>query len=822
MFRSFDNAWLDIKLGARMLWKYPGLSIIGGIAMAVAIAFGTAAFAFFYSYLDSNLPLPEGDRIVALENWNVSVNNEERRAADDLVTWRREMKSVEEIGAFRNIGRNLIVPDRSVEPIRIAEITAAGLGVARTNPLLGRPLLPADERADAEPVLVIGHEVWQSRFGGDPAVVGRTVRIGATAHTIVGVMPAGFAFPMNHSYWTALRVEAAHHAPGTGPAIFIFGRLAAGATMESAQAELTAIGQRRASQHPTTHAHLRPQVLPYTRPLLDIQDVSLWQVAVMQGTVSMLLVIVALNVAILIYARTATRQGEIAIRSALGARRWRIIGQLFVEALVLTGVSGALGVFIAGVALQQGHGIMQAEFGQMPFWMDGNIPPAALLYVVGAVALAAVLAGVVPAVQATRYRAFNALRQLGGSTGMRLGATWTVLIVAQVALAVAALPVIVAEGWREVRQATSAPTFAVEEYMGVRLSLQQDDIPAGPDGEAQRAQLRARVEHLHNELATRAEGEPSVVDVTSAVAIPGNEPSARIQTDTAGDGGQTEHDVKINHIALDFFDAFDARVLTGRNFMAADTDRVIVNRTFAQRIFGEANALGRRVRYAESQETESGAGPRDRWFEIVGVVSDLYSNSFSPEVTSAELYHPVAIANSPGTLIVRMRGGEPVALADRLRQIATSMEPDVRVGTMSLTQVYQQDKLALRLVALALGSIMLSVLLLSGAGIYALVSFTVSRARKEIGIRAALGAEPARLLRSVFAKSAGQIVLGLAAGVASTVVLDTLSGGSMLSGKQLLLLPAISLMMLVVGLLAVVGPARRALRIEPIEALRED
>jgi putative ABC transport system permease protein len=816
MFRSLESSRLDLKLGTRMLWKYPGLSIIGGLAMAVAIAFGTVAFTFFYTQLDSDLPLPEGNRLVALENWDVKTNNEERRQADDLGVWRREMKTVQEIGAFRNIGRNLLVPGRSVESIRIAEITAAGFGVARTSPVLGRPILPSDEGAEAPPVLVIGHDVWQSRFAGDPGVIGRSVNLGATIHTIVGVMPEGFAFPMSHSYWTPLQIEAAHHPPGGGPAIFIFGRLAPGATIESAQAELKTIGDRRATEHPQTHGHLRPQVLPYTRTLLDIQDVTLGQVAVMQGMVSMLLVIVALNVAILIYARTATRQGEIAIRSALGAGRVRIIGQLFIEALVLCAAAGLLGLLIARVAMTQVYGIVQTEIGRLPFWMDGGIPAASLLYVGGGIVVAALLAGVVPALQATRYRAFDMLRQLGGSTGMQLGTTWTVLIVAQVALAVGGLPVIVSEGWREVRQATSRPSFEIEQYVGLRLALDAGDPPSGVSAEMHRAQVRDRIIRLQTEVAARAETDPTVVDVAHAMFIPGGEPESRIVTETASPAPGTEHDVKVNRVSLDFLDAFDARVLTGRGFTSADTDAVIVNRTFAQRVFGEADALGRRVRYASPEDTT-----RERWYEIVGVVSDLYTNTLSPEVTSAVLYHPLDPAKTPAEILVRMRGGDQLALGGRLRGMATTLEPDVRVGARPLTQMYEQDRLALRLVTLVLSLIVVSVLLLSGAGVYALVSFTVSRRRKEIGVRTALGANPGHLLRSIFTRAAAQILIGLAAGVGTIAALDAASGGTLLGGRQLILLPAISVLMLLCGLLAVVGPARRALRIQPIEALRD-
>ena len=199
-FRWMDSSWFDLRLAVRMLVKYPGLTAVAAIGMAVAIAISTAFFAFFYANPYLTLPLDEGERIVALENWDVEVNNEERQVLHDYVLWRGEMSSMQEVGAFRNVGQ-LIVPGGMTEPVRLAEITASGFRIARVPPLLGRYLLDEDERPGADAVVVIGHDVWQSRFASDPAVIGRAVRLGNTAHTIVGVMPASFEFPISHSYW---------------------------------------------------------------------------------------------------------------------------------------------------------------------------------------------------------------------------------------------------------------------------------------------------------------------------------------------------------------------------------------------------------------------------------------------------------------------------------------------------------------------------------------------------------------------------------------------------------------------------------------------
>jgi len=844
-FRWLDDSWLDFKLGARMLVKYPGLSLVGGVAMAVAIAFGTASFAFFYSYLYPTLAIDEGDRVVSLENWDLAANNEERQALHDFVTWREELKSFQEVGAFRTIGRNLIVPGGSVEAVAVAEMTASGFRIARVPPLLGRPLVEDDHRQGAMPVLVIGFDVWKGRFASDPAAVGRQVRLGQTVHTIVGVMPEGFAFPVNHSYWVPLGIDPAGFDRGEGPAIFIFGRLASGVTVDDAQAELTTVGARASAAFPATHAQLRARVLPYTYPMADIQDVSLWQVGLMQLMISMLLVIVAINVAILIYARTATRQGEIAVRTALGARRGRIVAQLFIEALVLASVSAAAGILLATVALDQGHQIMQLEGSRLPFWMNYGLPPITLLYVVGITVLAAVVAGVVPALQATGRGVQSTLRQLSGSTGMQLGKTWTVLIVAQVAFAVAALPIAAAVGWNEVRAGSATPQFAAEAFLVAGLRM-DGEPPDGSDPATSLTVRMTRFERFQRDLVARLEAERWLVDLTFATSIPGHEPRARVEVEgLPAAGGAVGHVVRVNHVDLDFFATFGAQVLTGRHFQPEDRDAVrrtddrsgevlplaerlseqtgvIVNRTFVERVLGGAGALGRRVRYIAPEGAHADDFAAERWYEIVGVVTDLHANVLDHDMDSPELYHAMSPAQQTVvSLAMRVQGDSPSGFVGRIREITSSLDPAMRMGVFPLSDVYEQQQTAVRLVSLVVTLIVVSVLLLSAAGIYALMSFTVAQRRKEIGIRAALGAEPHRLLRSIFARAAVQLAIGVGIGLAAVALLDTAEGGTLLAGKSAVLLPVVSGLMAAAGLLATVGPARRGLRLEPTQALRE-
>ena len=270
----------------------------------------------------------------------------------------------------------------------IAEITASAFQLTLVPPLLGRSLVDADERAGAQPVAVIGYDVWQSRFAGDPRVVGRTVRLGPQPTIVVGVMPEGFAFPVAHSLWVPLRLNPLDYQRRQGPQIGIFGRLAPGATLAQAQAELTTIGLRAAADFPDTHAQLRPEVVPYARSILDLTTSDAIGLMAINVFIVMLVVLLCGNVALLIFARAATRESEIVVRTALGAGRGRIVAQLFAEALVLTAGAAVVGLLAAGFALRRVIGTMRQDLS-LPFWFSDSLAPATLLYT----AVLAVLGG---------------------------------------------------------------------------------------------------------------------------------------------------------------------------------------------------------------------------------------------------------------------------------------------------------------------------------------------------------------------------------------------------------------------------------------------
>ena len=323
--------------------------------MAFGIWFGAITFQMFDMLTSTELPLPDGDRIVRIQNWDLKTGQDEDRVLYDYQFW-RSMRSITDISAFRDARINLVGADGTTLPAVAAKITASAFRIAPEPPLFGRVLAESDERAGAAPVMVLGHAVWTRRFDRDPQIVGRTVKVGNSFATVVGVMPDGYAFPVSHELWLPLRTDVAGVEPLGGAPITIFGRLAPGMTLETAQAELATIGKRLATEHPTTHAQLQPHVLPYAQFNVNSPD----PMAVMGLTyffVVSLVVVVCSTVALLLFARAASRETEILIRSALGASRTRIVAQLFAEALVLASVAAAVGLAAAQLALTGGRAV---------------------------------------------------------------------------------------------------------------------------------------------------------------------------------------------------------------------------------------------------------------------------------------------------------------------------------------------------------------------------------------------------------------------------------------------------------------------------------
>ena len=724
-------------------------------------------------------------------------------------------------------------------------MTAAAFGVARVPPLLGRSLGEADEVLGAPNVLVIGFDVWQSLFGSDPDVVGQTVRLGSEPTTIVGVMPAGFGWPWSHDLWAPLRLNVLDFERGESPTIQVVARLARGVTLDEAQTELTAVGLRTSADYPETHGHLRPEVVRYGRLPLRFSGM-LWAAAYLQFVLFFagLMLLAWANVILLLFARTAARASEIVVRIALGASRSRIVLQLFAEALVLGGVAAMVGLWgaqlnlrrVMGVISQVMEGLSQVPGGLFGFWFSDRLSGGTVSFVMIFTILAAVVAGVLPALKMTGRGVRSHLQHSGtGGASPRFGRGWTTVIVTQIAVSVVFVPVAIALGMVTAQLKGIHYGFPADEYLSVEFAIDREfySLAESMRGEP-RDRFNTQYEASFTELRRRLADEPGVAAVTVAGQMPGAiHPRRWIEVEgaTAPPSTTRGHRAQTAAVDLGFFDALGTLIISGRGFDAADLesdeDVVIVNEDFVRVILGDRNPIGRRLAFID-QSLEDPRSPENLapWYQIVGVVRQIAMSPPSPDLpsTAAGVYQLLGPTEAYPVKMAVHVDGDPGSFAARLRELATEVDP-----TLQLHQVRPLDESAWAIqlvwgsyfwVVLAGGGIGL---LLSMAGIFSVMSLTVSRRTREIGVRIALGADRRRIVTAIFSRALKQVGLGVGAGGVLLLFLLLLLPLSEIEYRpeavHAAFLAAYLAVMLCVCMLACIVPMRRALGIEPTEAL---
>lgn len=830
-------SWLDVKLAIRMLVRYPGLTLVGGIAIAFAIWVGASGYEIMNQLVRPTLPLVEGDRVVGIRLVRGASGSDAERAFYEFLLERKGLRSVEDIGAFRTLERNLFVDGDRAESVAVADITASGFRLTRIAPLLGRVIDSSDQAASASPVLVIGHDEWQNRFGGSPDVVGRTVRLGREQATIIGVMPEGFAFPVDHGFWSALRLgeltsqaasSAATHATGVG----LFGRLAPGYSFDEARAEVAAIAGRISAESPSADAELVAELLPYPRM---INNVTGWGATLLLIAVNLFLVMLVIlacgNVAMLMFARAATRENEIAVRSALGASRTRITVQLFVEALLLAGIAAGAGLMASSFALRQTLQMMTADGGPLPFWFEAALSGETLVYAVILILLSAAIAGILPALKVTGRDVGQRLRRVsGGGSHHQFRGIWTAVIVAQVAVTVA-FPAIAFFAHRYVGQITRMEVgFPSHEFLAARLELD----PAPPfSGSTETTSLERREEMngAAEELKRRLSLEAGVRGVTFASHLP-RTLQERVLIEAEGVAlpeGSIGIRVGRASVDLDFFDVMDVPILAGRGFGPADVGAevvpLVVNRAFVDQVLDGRNPIGMRVRGLTLRSDDSPPViERSEWHEIVGLVENMGMLLGGMDPTDGTgFYQPATSGDLSAVRMAVHVSGSPAGFAPRLRAVASAVDPALRLEEVvpldeAGSHLWLEMQFFSRLLMLASAI----ALLLSLAAIYSVTAFAVARRTREIGIRVALGANPRRIVGAIFLRPLIQVGLGVTVGS----VLVGLAGAGFLSGsisaQQIGLTAFYGMMMLAVCALACVVPTRRALGISPTEAMRAD
>ncbi|MFB3854647.1 MAG: ABC transporter permease [Vicinamibacterales bacterium] len=811
-------SWLDVKLGARMLAKYPFVSAVSGLALAIAIAIGTAWFEIAGMRFYPTLPFDDGGRIVRIEAWDAARLAAERPSVRDFLAWRGSLTTIVELGAYRVFERNLVAADGIAEPVRMAEMSVSALALTRVAPELGRPLLPEDEQMASPDVVLIGHDLWERRFFRDPAVVGRTVQVGRTTATVAGVMPEGFGFPFNQEAWSPLRLSG---APSTNAQpLDIVGRLAPGATFESAQAEVGARGLAEPAS--ASRGRLQPRVRPFAGPAPG-ESPALY-VLIGHAAILSILAAVCANVATLVFGRTALRESEIIVRTALGATRGRVIAQLTAEAFVLAGASALAGLALAAAAIKIVWWY-DVRFTDAPpaFWLNDSIEPSTVVFAAVLAVIGAVLVALLPALKATGPRLRASLQQLGGGqTTMRFGGVWSAIIVAQVALTVLCLPLAIGISSETLSDYQARATFPGDDYLTFRMEL---DREAGLGGETEMSdeEYEARLTAVYEEVKRRLAESPGVTGVTFADRLPAmNHPLRIVETQRGSEPpaihrGNLDGMVAIASVDERFFDTFGVSIVAGRGFQPGDQGApnlpVIVNESFVRNLEG-GSPLGVRVRNV-AREGE----PPGPWYEIVGVSRNL--NMEPTDRGEADfIYRPASPATARPLMVAVRVNGNPGALGPVVSAIARRVDPGLRIyRILPMDEVIWRRFMGMIVLTFLATLVVAIALLLSAAGLFALMAVAVARRSREIAIRLTLGATRRNVLAAVFGRAAVELFLGILAGNLLVVLLLLFADGTV-SATAMSAMLAISGLMTLVGLFACIVPVRRALSIQPTEALR--
>jgi putative ABC transport system permease protein len=831
VFDSLRFSMLDLRLGVRMLRKHPGLTTIGAIAVAFAIAIGTTGFEIVAQILFPTIPLPDGNAIVAFRNWNVALNTPAGVSRGDYAAWKRDLTTVTTLATSLAQSRNVSIGDAAAtEPVSVTDVTASMFELTRVPALLGRTLLPGDEAADARDVAVVSYDFWQNQLAAATNVIGRSMSISGSPTTIVGVMPRTYAFPRRTGIWRPLHLERLYE---TSRLPLAFGRINAGHTFDEASAEFAALSARNAASFPETNRDIRAQMRSLSRMLLPVDDEVRMVAASLNIFFLIFLALVCGNVALLLFARAASRQTEIVVRVALGASRGRIITQLFAEALVLCLVGAVIGLVASTFLLRWAWTIGEGQLRVLPFWMGGTLSASTIAYAVGLTLFAAAIAGVVPALKVTSGGVDARLRAMSsGGGGMQFGGVWTGVIVAQIALTVTLPFVTHAIRADFVRLRDTPARFAADEFLSATLSLDRLD-GAAARGDTTPAARAALFESRYRMLADRLMAEPGVLGVTYANRLPLMDHPARMMEMDAGPAAPRDPNwpdgYRVGTAIVDprFFDVLGTPVIRGRSLTSIDAvpspTAVLVNESFVKRVLGGRNPIGRQLRFlaAESQPVTPDGKPGP-WLEIVGVVPDLgiSGTEFDPKV--ARVYAATQPKYLGGARLAVHVRGDPQRFAPRLREIAASVDPALRVADpLPVSRLLDTEVDFLAFFVRLLAGVSAVALLLSLAGVYAVTAFAVAKRTREIGVRVALGARPRQIIVTVFKRPFIQMTSGVGVGA---IVVATLAawGDSRIALKDLGVPASFAVVVGVICLLACIVPARRALGIQPTEALKDE
>jgi len=798
----------DLRYGARMLLKAPGFTAAAALTLALGIGANTAIFTVVNAVLMRPLPFRESDRLALL--WSVNSkdgNLQQPHSFLDFYDLRQQSASFGEIAAASPLWNFVLSGGAEPEQIQGQYVSASLFPMLGVTPQQGRVFSPEEDQPNGAPVVIISDNLWRRYFGGDPAVIGKMLKLDGNQFNIVGVAPAGFQFLERVELWVPAAKNPFVDRGRSVRLLSVVGRLKRDVTIDQAGAEMATIARRLEQQYPDTNSSVSGRVVPLHQQVTGNVRPAL---LLLSGAVGLMLLIVCVNVANLLLARSASRRKELAIRAALGAGRARLVRQLLTESVTLSLAGGLAGLLVAiwGVDL-----LLSLSPAQIPRYNKIGVDLTVLLFTLSVAMGAGLLFGLAPALQTARINLNESLKDGARGTGFGHRRVSNLLVVSQIAMTLVLLvgAGLLARSFKRLLDVN--PGFVAENVLTASVMLPQ----------AKYAQPQQRAE-FYRQLETRLKSLPEVASVGAVTRLPlgGNVTSfVQIEGQPVQPGRWPEIDFR--RASDDYFRTMGIPLLKGRFVTEQDVTSgaglIVINEAMARRFWPNEDPIGKRLR--------TGVNPdQANWQTIVGVVGNVRHLGLDIEPRPEIYFH--TLTSPPFSPVIAIRAkSDPQGLIAAVRNVARSIDGDVALANINTMERRVSESVAQRRFStLLLGLFAAIALALSAVGVYGVISYSVAQRTNEIGVRMALGAGSRDVIGMVLKEGMLLALIGAGVGTVVAIVLTRLMTGMLSSllfsvrGADPVTFAGVAVLLGAVSLIACYIPARRAAKVDPMVALR--
>jgi len=811
------NLFQDIRFAARLLVKDRWFTLVAVVALALGIGVNATVFTFVNAVLIRGLPIAEPDRVMVVGTRDAR-NRDRGMSYPDFEDYRRATRTFSGLAAYSGSVMNISDEGRTPERFQGPYISANAFRLIGQRTLLGRDFLTEEDRPGAAAVVILGNGIWKNRYGSDPSVIGRSIKVNDVVSIVIGVMPEGFKFPNNADLWLPLA-----HMPRLAEQkrdnrnVEAFGRMADGVTRPQAQSEMSTIAEKLSHDFPDTNKDVKASVMTFTERQ-NGGPIRLIFLSLM-GAVAFVLLIACANVANLLLARSATRAREMSVRISLGATRWRIVRQLLVESVLLSVVSGLFGLALAYVGVRLFDSATQ-DVGK-PYWIQFTMDAQVFAFFAAVCLGTGIVFGLAPALHVSKTDLNEVLKEGGrsGTSGVRARRWTSVLIVAELALTM----VLLAGAGLMMRSFLTLYRLDVgvetKHLLVMRLALPQQKYPTADS-------RRVFFDRLDQRLAGVA-GIQSGTITTNMPLGGGNRRLLEIDGRPLATGEQAQTVTQLM-IGPRYFETLGLRIVRGRGFDDLDGtsghETAVINQRFATMHFGTEDPLGRRIKLTNDGPAAPGT-PAPTWVTIVGISPTIRQANMQEPQPDAVAYLPLR-AQAPGFALLLIRApGDPANLTSLMREEVRAIDPDLPLFDIkTMDQQLAQARWPFRVFGSMFAIFAMIALALSAVGLYAVTAYSVTQRTQEIGVRMALGAQAKQVWWLVVRRGLVQLVIGLVIGLAGALGVGQLLQTLLVQTgtRDPVTLVSIVVLLMTVSIAASFWPARRATRLDPVAALRNE